>query len=65
MAERMDKTLGRCARKHSNIVVYVVGTLPSGTCGSRAKDKSGQPVGEPCGETLIEWALKAPKDGGK
>lgn len=45
MNEMMQKALGRCARRHANVVEYPSGEMPAGTC--------------KCGEALIEWAMKA------
>jgi hypothetical protein len=46
------KTLGRCARRHTQVVEYDDAALPSGTC--KAMDKQ---TGQQCAEPLIEWAL--------
>lgn len=45
----MVKALGRCKRKHGQVVEYPEGTVPAGVCA-----KCG-------GEPLIEWAVK-PRD---
>lgn len=55
------KTLGRCSRRHAQVVEYEDATLPVGVC--RYVDVK-RPGSEPCGEPLIEWALRtgAPKE---
>ena len=48
----MRKTLGRCSRRHAQVVEYDDSAVPSGVCARTDKD------GKPCGEPLIEWALR-------
>jgi hypothetical protein len=50
------KTLGRCTRRHAQVVEYEDGTMPAGVC---KYVPLGKPGAVPCGEQLIEWALKA------
>jgi hypothetical protein len=53
------KTLGRCVRRHAQVVEYVDDTLPSGVCKYVPKDRDASKVTVPCGEPLVEWALKS------
>lgn len=53
------RALGRCARKHAQVVEYVDGALPTGACAKQDKD------GKPCGELIVEWALKPAKENAR
>lgn len=55
---RVHKTLGRCSKRHAQVVEFADGDMPAGVC--RYVDKKRGDL--LCGEPLIEWALKGAKE---